>query len=84
MVTSIIPGVQLPVGAVPNPQAGTSKDTLELIKKSVQDPKLATGSQLNPIMQTSNTPEYMSNLGVSTTAPTTTIPTSSATQANCY
>ena len=28
--TTQIPAVQLPVGAVPNPQAGTSKDVLDL------------------------------------------------------
>ena len=32
MATSAIPAVQLPVGVVPNPQSGTSKDTLELAK----------------------------------------------------
>ena len=51
MVTTAIPAVQLPVGVVPSPQAGASKDTLELIKQSVKDPKLATGSQLNPVLQ---------------------------------
>ena len=80
MATSQIPGVQLPVGAVPNPQAGTSKDTLDLIKKSVKDPKLATGAQINPSLQIANTPEYMATQGVSTTTPTATAPTSSATQ----
>jgi hypothetical protein len=44
--TTAIPAVQLPVGAVPQPQAGTSKDTLDLMKKSVQTPKLPTDSQL--------------------------------------
>ena len=29
--TTQIPAVQLPVGAVPNPQAGTSKDVLDLV-----------------------------------------------------
>ena len=35
MTTQKIPAVQLPVGAVPNPQSGASKDTLEKMKESV-------------------------------------------------
>ena len=78
--TSQIPAVQLPIGAVPNPQAGTSKDVLDLVKQSVRDPKLATDAQIKPVMQTANTPEYMTTQGVSTTTPTSTVPTSTATQ----
>ena len=81
MVTAAIPAVQLPVGAVPQPQAGTSKDVLDLIKKSVKDPKLATDTQLTPVFQTAQTPEYMATQGVATTAPTAAIPTAQATQA---
>jgi hypothetical protein len=79
--TTQIPAVQLPVGVVPNPQAGTSKDVLDLVKQSVRDPRLATGAQINPVFQTANTPELMSNQGVATTAPTITTPTSGITQA---
>ena len=32
MATQQIPAVQLPVGAVPNPQAGASQDTLKKMK----------------------------------------------------
>ena len=81
MVTAAIPAVQLPVGAVPQPQAGTSKDVLDLIKKSVKDPKLATDTQLTPVFQAAQTPEYMATQGVATTAPTAAIPTAQATQA---
>ena len=81
MATSVIPAVQLPIGAVPNPQAGTSKDTLDLLKKSVQDPKLATDTQLNPVFQGAQTPEYMTTPGVSTTSPTAAVPTAQTTQA---
>ena len=76
--TTQIPAVQLPVGAVPNPQAGTSKDVLDLVKQSVKDPKLATGAQINPVFQTAATPEYMTTQGVSTTTPTATVPASLA------
>ena len=79
--TTQIPAVQLPVGVVPNPQAGTSKDVLDLVKQSVRDPRLATGAQITPTMQTANTAELMSNQGVATTAPTITTPTSAITQA---
>ncbi len=81
MATSVIPAVQLPTGAVPQPQAGTSKDTLDLIKKSVQDPKLATNTQLNPVLQQAQTPEYMVTPGVTTTAPVAAVPTAQTTQA---
>ena len=47
--TTQIPAVQLPVGVVPNPQAGTSQDVLDLVKQSVRDPRLATGAQINPV-----------------------------------
>ena len=80
MPTAVIPGVQLPTGAVPQPQSGTSKDVLDLVKKSVKDPKLATGAQLNPVFQAAQTPEYMATQGVATTAPTAAVPTAQATQ----
>ena len=79
--TTQVPAVQLPVGVVPNPQAGTSKDVLDLVKQSVRDPRLATRAQITPTMQTANTAELMSNQGVATTAPTITTPTSAITQA---
>ena len=79
--TTQVPAVQLPVGVVPNPQAGTSKDVLDLVKKSVRDPKLAVGAQIDPAMQTASPAEYMTTPGVSTTSPTVTTPTSGITQA---
>ena len=79
--TTAIPAVQLPVGAVPQPQAGTSKDTLDLMKQSVKAPLLPTGSQISPIIQAAQTPEYMATPGVATTAPAAAVPTAQATQA---
>ena len=79
--TQKIPAVQLPVGAVPNPQSGTSKDTLDLMKQSVQTPKLPTGAQQKPVYQTEQTNELLGTQGISTTAPVSTVPTSTAQQA---
>ena len=81
MATQEIPAVQLPVGAVPNPQSGASKDTLDLMKQSVQTPKLPTGAQQKPVYQTEQTNELLGTSGVSATAPVSTVPASTAQQA---
>ena len=81
MTTQRIPAVQLPVGAVPQPQAGTSKDTLDLMKQSVQIPKLPVGAQQKPVYQTEQANEILGTQGVSTTAPVAAVPTSTAQQA---
>ena len=73
-----IPAVQLPVGVVPNPQSGTSKDALDLIKKQAVDPKLATGTAITPQVQNVNANELLATSGVSATAPTATTPTATA------
>ena len=82
MATQQIPAVQLPVGAVPNPQAGASQDTLKKMKLMVATPDLPTGTKLLPQMQVAK-PAYekMTTGGVSTTAPTSAIPTATAGQA---
>jgi len=79
--TQKIPAVQLPVGAVPNPQSGVSKDTLNLMKQSVKTPKLPTGAQQKPVYQTEQANELLGTQGVSTTAPVASVPTSTAQQA---
>ena len=44
--TAVIPAVQLPTGAVPNPQSGTSQDTLNLVKKqAVEQSKMISQRQ---------------------------------------
>ena len=73
-----IPAVQLPVGVVPNPQSGTSKDALDLIKKQAVDPKLATGTSITPQVQNVNANELLATSGVSATAPTATAPMATA------
>ena len=47
-MATVIPKVQLPTGVVPTPQSGTSKDTLNLVKKQAVDPKLAKGQAGTP------------------------------------
>jgi len=79
--TQVIPAVQLPVGAVPSPQSGASKDTLAKMKLMVATPDLPTGTKLTPQLQQAQTPELMTTGGVSTTAPTAAIPTATASQA---
>jgi len=76
-----IPAVQLPVGVVPNPQSGTSKDTLNLIKKQTVNPQLATGASITPQIQNVNANELLATSGVAATAPTATAPTATAGQA---
>ena len=76
--TAIVPQVQLPTGVVPNPQSGTSKDTLDLVKKQAVDPKLAQGTAIMPTAQNVNANELLATSGVSATTPTATIPTATA------
>ena len=73
-----IPAVQLPVGVVPNPQSGTSKDALDLIKKQAVDPKLATGTAMIPTAQQEDAKELLATSGVSATVPTATAPMATA------
>ena len=81
MATQQIPAVQLPVGAVPTPQSGTSKDTLEKMKLMVAAPELAPGTKISPQLQQGYQTELMTTGGVSTTAPTAAVPTATASQA---
>ena len=81
MATTAIPAVSLPVGAVPTPQSGTSKDILNLIKKQAVDPKLAKGTAITPVAQNVQADELLATPGVSTTAPTAATPTAVAGQA---
>ena len=80
-MATTIPAVQLPTGAVPQPQSGTSKDTLALLKKQAVDPKLAKGTSITPVVQNVQTGETLATPGVSTTVPTATAPTAVAGQA---
>ena len=75
--TTQIPAVQLPVGAVPNPQAGTSKDVLDLAKKQAANPALPQGTAINPLAQNVGANELLATSGVSATAPTATTPVAS-------
>jgi hypothetical protein len=75
---AVVPQVQLPTGVVPNPQSGTSQDTLDLVKKQAVDPKLAQGTAIVPTAQNVNANELLATSGVSATAPTATIPTATA------
>ena len=81
MVTTAIPAVQLPVGAVPSPQSGTSKDILELAKKQAVNPLLPQGTAISPIAQNVKANELLATSGVSATTPTAAIPTATAGQA---
>jgi len=76
--TAVVPQVQLPTGVVPNPQSGTSKDTLDLVKKQAVDPKLAQGTAIVPTAQNVNANELLATSGVSATTPTATVPTATA------
>ena len=76
--TAVVPQVQLPIGVVPNPQSGTSKDTLDLVKKQAVDPKLAQGTAIVPTAQNVNANELLATSGVSATTPTATVPTATA------
>jgi hypothetical protein len=78
MAEAIVPQVQLPTGVVPNPQSGTSKDTLDLVKKQAVDPKLAQGTAIVPTAQNVNANELLATSGVSATTPTATVPTATA------
>ena len=79
--TQVIPPVQLPPGVVPTPQSGTSTDVLNLAKQQAITPKLPTGTAVNPVAQQVQTGEMLATQGVSTTAPTATVPAATATQA---
>ena len=81
MATSAIPAVQLPVGAVPTPQSGTSKDILELVKKQAANPLLPQGTEISPTAQNVQADELLATSGVSATAPTAAVPTATAGQA---
>jgi len=81
MVTTAIPAVQLPVGAVPSPQSGTSKDILELAKKQAATPLLPQGTAINPTAQNVKANELLATSGVSATTPTAATPTAIAGQA---
>ena len=74
----VVPQVQLPTGVVPSPQSGTSQDTLDLVKKQAVDPKLAQGTAIVPTAQNVQTDELLATQGVSTTAPTASVPTATA------
>ena len=80
-MATVIPKVQLPTGVVPTPQSGTSKDTLNLVKKQAVDPKLAKGTAITPVAQNVKQDELLATPGVSTTTPTATAPTATAGQA---
>ena len=75
MATVKLPVVQLPTGVTPQPQSGTSQDTLKKMKESVVSPSLATGTQITPQLQQVQTPELMTTGGVATTVPTAVVPT---------
>ena len=80
-MATVIPKVQLPTGVVPTPQSGTSKDTLNLVKKQAVDPKLAKGTAITPVAQNVKQDELLATPGVSTTTPTAAAPTATAGQA---
>ena len=75
---AVIPQVQLPVGVVPQPQSGTSQDTLDLVKKQAVNPKLATGTAITPQVQNVNQNELLATPGLPTTMPTATAPVATA------
>ena len=77
----VVPAVQLPTGVVPNPQSGTSKDTLNLVKQQAVNPKLAKGTAITPVAQNVQSNELLATSGVSATAPTAATPMATATQA---
>ena len=76
--TQQVPGVELPAGVVPNPQSGTSQDTLNLAKQQVVNPALPQGAVITPALQQTQTNEMLSTPGVSTTVPTAVVPTATA------
>jgi hypothetical protein len=76
--TQQVPGVELPAGVVPNPQSGTSQDTLNLAKQQVVNPALPQGAVITPALQQTQTNEMLSTPGVSTTVPTAAVPTATA------
>ena len=75
---AVIPQVQLPVGVVPQPQSGTSQDTLDLVKQQAVNPKLATGTAITPQVQNVNQNELLATPGLPTTMPTATAPAATA------
>ena len=74
----VIPPVQLPVGAVPSPQSGTSQDTLNLAKQQAVAPQLPQGTAISPTVQNVQAGETLATPGVSTTAPTAVSPMATA------
>ena len=75
---AVIPQVQLPVGVVPQPQSGTSQDTLDLVKQQAVNPKLATGTAITPQVQNVNQNELLATPGLPTAMPTATAPAATA------
>jgi len=57
MATQSVPAAQLPVGVVPSPQAGTSQDTLDLVKKQTVNPLLPQSAVMVPSLQQAQTDE---------------------------
>jgi len=78
MATQSVPAVQLPVGVVPSPQAGTSQDTLDLVKKQTVNPLLPQSAVMVPSLQQAQTDEVLATPGVSTTTPVAVVPTATA------
>ena len=76
--TQVVPPVQLPPGVVPNPQAGTSQDILNLAKQQAVNPMLPTGTAINPVAQNVQAGEILATPGVSATTPTATVPMATA------
>ncbi len=75
---AVIPQVQLPVGVVPQPQSGTSQDTLDLVKQQAVNPKLATGTAITPQVQNVNQNELLATPGLPTAMSTATAPAATA------
>jgi len=75
---AVIPQVQLPVGVVPQPQSGTSQDTLDLVKQQAVNPKLATGTAITPQVQNVNQNELLATPGLPTAMPTAIAPAATA------
>jgi len=80
MATTEIPAVQLPTGAVPQPQSGTSQDVLELMKQQAVQPLLATGTAITPQLQQVQPGELLATPGVAPTPPMAAVPTAQAAQ----
>ena len=80
--TQVIPPVQLPIASsFDSTQSGRSKDKLALAKQQAVDPRLPVGTGTNPVAQNVGTGEMLLTPGGPTTAPTSAVPTATATQA---